>query len=234
MIATIRLSLSNAFLVLGARAVLVDAGSPGEEGKILNAMQKHGVAPRDVAVILLTHGHRDHVGSAAALREATGASIAMHCADFNIIQRGHMGRLTPLRARHRVLEPFVNRPFAPLEVDCELVHDQRLDEQGLAGRVVATPGHSAGSVSLLLDDGNALVGDLLIGGFLGGIVDRHRPRLPYFAEDVAILCRSVTALLPQVSGQLFVGHGGPLDAQRVNTWCERPGWSSAFSRQTTG
>lgn len=220
-IATIRLSISNAFLVLGERPVLVDAGSPGEEKKILAALKKHNVAPRDLAAILLTHGHRDHVGSAAAIRAASGTAIHMHSADGEMTARGEMGVLHPIRPRHKLLEPLVNRPFPPLTVDRVLTEGQRLDEFGLTGRVLETPGHSAGSVSFVLDNGDALLGDVLIGGFMGGLIDRRRPRLPYFADDVAQLRQTIETLLPQVSGRLNVGHGGPLEVERARLWWHR-------------
>ncbi len=91
----IRLLLSNAFLVLGERPVLIDAGSPGEERKIARAIEAAGVELRDIGLILLTHAHRDHAGSAKALRQLTGAPVALHPAENAMLERGHMGKLTP-------------------------------------------------------------------------------------------------------------------------------------------
>jgi len=220
----IRLRLSNAFLVVGKRPVLVDAGSPGEAEKILSAVRSNGVEPRDLSLILLTHAHTDHAGSAKALREQTGAPVALHPADAQMLRRGTMGKLKPVRPRHRLLELYVNKPFEGFEADIELADDQRLDEFGLAGSIVATPGHCAGSVSVVLDSAseetprNAIVGDLLIGGFLGGMFNRHRPRLPYFAEDLQELNRSINRLLGHATGNWYLGHGGPLDAGQVQEW----------------
>jgi hypothetical protein len=68
-----------------------------------------------------------------------------------------------------------------------------------------------------LDAGEAVLGDILIGGFLGGLLKPTWPRLPYFADDINVLMRSIVHLLPHVSGKLHVGHGGPLDADRTRT-----------------
>ncbi|MEM9187516.1 MAG: MBL fold metallo-hydrolase [Planctomycetota bacterium] len=224
----IRLSLSNAFLVVGERPVLVDAGSPGEAGKIIAKMARHGVEPRDLSLILLTHAHADHAGAAKELRQRSGAPVALHPADAEMLRHGSMGKLRPVRPRHRLLEWFVNRPFDGLDADVQLANGQRLDAFGLAGSILETPGHCVGSVSVVLDPpqpagaSDALAGDLLIGGFLGGLVDRRRPRLPYFADDLAALQISVGRLRSAAAGRWWLGHGGPVDAARVGEDLESP------------
>ncbi|MCA9241127.1 MAG: MBL fold metallo-hydrolase [Planctomycetales bacterium] len=212
---SIRLSLSNAFLVIGERPVLVDAGSPGEERKIVAAIERAGVRLADISVILLTHAHRDHAGSALKLKEMTGAPVALCPAEFEMLRRGHMGQLTPVRPRHKLLEPFLNRPFPGFDADLPLHEGQRLDKFGLAARVLQTPGHSSGSVSVVLDTGDALAGDLVIGGFLGGLLERRRPRLPYFAEDLPLLHESIEKLTIAAPYKWHLGHGGPVSAETV-------------------
>lgn len=224
---TLRLRLSNAYLVIGERPVLIDAGSPGEADRIALAMKKHGVEPADIALILLTHAHTDHAGSAQELRERTGAPVAIHAADAGMLRRGTMGPLQPLRPRHKLLDLYVNRPFDGFEADQRLVENQRLDAFGLPGRIVVTPGHTSGSVSVVLDPADergfhdAVIGDLLIGGFLGGLLDRRRSRLPYFAEDYQVLQQSLAKLLATAGGVLYPGHGGPLNALKTGKWHER-------------
>ena len=214
-VVTIRLRLSNAFLVLGDRPVLVDAGSPGEADRIESVIAKHGVALSDVSLILLTHAHTDHAGAAKELRKRSSAPVALHPADDEMLRRGTMGKLKPVRPRHRLLELYVNKPFDGFDADLELTEGQRLDEFGVAASVVETPGHCAGSVSVVIDaeEGkprDAMVGDLLIGGYLGGLIKRRRPRLPYFADDVALVRQSVKRLASLAPGRWYLGHGGPL------------------------
>ncbi|MGW7463857.1 MBL fold metallo-hydrolase, partial [Streptomyces xantholiticus] len=67
----------NTYLVLGRRAVVVDAGTPGNGRRIYDQVARHGVDPRDIALIVLTHGHIDHFGSATELHPAPrGAGAA--------------------------------------------------------------------------------------------------------------------------------------------------------------
>ncbi len=63
----------NAYLLLGRRPVIVDAGTPGSGHKIHDRITALGVDPADVSLIVITHGHIDHFGSAAELHRLTGA-----------------------------------------------------------------------------------------------------------------------------------------------------------------
>ncbi|GGR53498.1 hypothetical protein GCM10010282_53090 [Streptomyces roseolus] len=78
----------NAYLLLGRRPVIVDAGTPGSGRKIYEQVADHGVDPADVSLIVLTHGHIDHFGSAAELHRLTGAPVAGHVADLGPYRSG--------------------------------------------------------------------------------------------------------------------------------------------------
>src|SRR5208282_822502 len=76
----IRLRISTAYVILGARAVLVDTGSEGEEERILRGLRRYNVEPERVALLLHTHGHTDHAGSTRALKERLRIPAAVHTA----------------------------------------------------------------------------------------------------------------------------------------------------------
>jgi len=69
----------------------------------------------------------------------------------------------------------------------------------------------------------ANVGDLLMGGWLGGMVRSGQPGFPYYADDLGQIRASVKKVLDLGATKFFVGHGGPLDAGRVWEWLERVG-----------
>ena len=71
----------------GSSLFLVDAGSPGEEKKILRHIKKYG--EKKLRLIFITHGHFDHYGSAAALQRLTGALIAIHKDDAMAMAEGY-------------------------------------------------------------------------------------------------------------------------------------------------
>jgi glyoxylase-like metal-dependent hydrolase (beta-lactamase superfamily II) len=179
MLVRIKGTISNSYLLLGDKPVLVDAGAPGDLKRILTALKKNGVAPKDLALILLTHGHGDHAGCAAELRRRTGAKIAIHTDDARLARTGRSGVLAVQDILGRFMRPYIDEEFEPFEPD--IVFEQGIDlaPYGLRGRVLPTPGHTRGSVSVILANGEALIGDVL----RGSLLFPNRARDHYFCND---------------------------------------------------
>ncbi|MCA9993934.1 MAG: MBL fold metallo-hydrolase, partial [Anaerolineales bacterium] len=156
-----------------------------------------------------------HAGSTRELQQRSGAPVAIHPADGELLRLGHKAPLTPTRFTGRVMRPLVNMPFAGVEADLWLEDGQLLAAYGVPGRVIHTPGHTAGSISLLLDDGQAIIGDVLMGGMMGGAFRPTRPGYHYFADDLAQVRQSINRLLGCDPTRLYVGHGGPLQPDAV-------------------
>lgn len=212
----------NAYLLLGRRPVVVDAGTPGSGRKIYDRIAGHGVDPKDIALIVLTHGHIDHFGAAAELHRLTGAPIAGHVADLGpyrtgrvrepYVTTGPMGRLlervAALHAQTEPVEPHI------------LVRDEMsLLDHGIEARIMPTPGHTAGSISVLTDSGDLIAGDLVAGSFMGLIAGK--PAKPPFHDDPLRNLASLREMLELNPTRLHVGHGGPLDPNRVGRWAIR-------------
>jgi glyoxylase-like metal-dependent hydrolase (beta-lactamase superfamily II) len=185
-------------------ATLVDAGLPGQAEAIASALGKAGVGPRDLRRVIFTHQDLDHVGSGAALVRQSGARVLAHPADAPYID----GNLRPLKVTPEMLE---RRPqmrevlerLEPVGVDEYLEDGSRLD---LAGgmRVIYTPGHTPGHLSLYLERPKVLVaGDALTAedGYLNG------PNPP-FTLDVREAARSVRRLAEVDVETIVCYHGG--------------------------
>lgn len=142
------------------------------------------MAPSDISLVLLTQGHVDHFGSAAELRERTGAPVAVHERDIDALRRG-TNPLSPNRLRARMIWPFLKHNAPPVEPDLVFTGGWDLAEFGVAGHVFETPGHTPGSVSIALDAGEIIVGDVLMGGHVGGRLRPRTPREPYFTDGTA-------------------------------------------------
>src|SRR5262249_18504328 len=164
------------------------------------------------------HGHRDHAGGSYQLKQMTAAPTAIHPADADMLRKGANRPLIPTNLTGRLIRPLVDKPFPSLEPDLWLNEGFNLRPYGLAGWLVGTPGHTAGSASVLLDNGEAVAGDLLIGGYLGGLIAAHVPGYPYFVEDRAALEASIKKLMGYSPSRLYVGHGGPLDAHAIQKY----------------
>ncbi len=207
----------NAFLLTFAGgAVLVDTGLPGSETKIEKGLANVGLCLADLKLIVVTHGHIDHAGSARRLQKLSGAPIVLHEGDLPYC-RGQSPILKPSGFFGRLfkLSGAIERPFAKVEPDILLSGDQTLDltAYGVQGVILPTPGHTPGSLSVLLDDGAVLAGDLAASGILlGGIALKGRPKPPPFEEDPLQVARSLKFLLSKGAKRFYLGHGGPLDA----------------------
>ncbi len=221
MIHRINLLIANVYLITGAKPVLVDTGAPGAVDRIQKALVKHGVQAKDLALILLTHGHFDHAGSAKALRAALGVPIAVHQADAHMVEKGDNGPLKPLGAEAVMMAPFAGSPWPGFKPDILLNNESDLGTWGLEAQLMHTPGHSPGSISLIFPSGEAIIGDILRGGWLGGVIAPARPARPYFLPDInqlPTLRASIQRVLATGAKRLYVGHGGPLDADTVRDW----------------
>ena len=168
------------------RGVLVDPGD--EADRILGVL---GGSEAQLAAILLTHAHLDHVGAVAAVRRATGAPIYLHPADLPLYERAaEQGAQFGL-----AIEP----PPAP---DHELREDMPLVFDDLKLDVLHTPGHSPGGVTLV-GDGETFVGDCVFAGSIG------RTDLP--GGDYDTLIDAIATKILSLPGEttLLPGHGPP-------------------------
>ncbi len=216
--------ISRMFLVQSdAGVVVVDAGMAGQTDRAVAALAAHGVAPQDVRLILITHGHIDHFGGAKALRARTGAPVAVHTLDADALRNGqNMGPLKPTTPLTGLLLSIGARMVAPdpaIAFEPDIVFDApwRLDDYGIAGEVLHTPGHTPGSVTLLLDNGAAIVGDLATGNWL--FPTRAAP--PLVAWDLKRNWESLHALLERHPTRLYITHGQPLAPEALHVLLKR-------------
>lgn len=143
-------ALVNAFLVNADVVTLVDAGTPGSASKVLAAVREVGLAPGDVKRILITHRHADHAGNAAELAAATGADVHVPPGDAAFVtERREQPRPRPATPMGQALVPYV-KVALPWELDPVAAQPTLVDGASIgAFRVIDTPGHTAGHVSLL-------------------------------------------------------------------------------------
>lgn len=207
---------TNAYLVIGERVVVVDTGNPGNERHILDALAARGLSREDVSLVVVTHGHADHTGSARALHEALGAPVAMGAADLPMAARGHNDELHPTGAPGRRLRRLIRPDYPALVPDVRIEAPVDLRPYGVAGTLVPTGGHTGGSVAVVLESGDALVGDLVRGRFAA----RSRPTEHYFHDDVPGAHAALRALLRSPVTRVHPGHGHALEAASVRAWLD--------------
>lgn len=208
---------SECYLIRSEGSILIDAGAPNKARGIVKALERLAVQPEEIQLIVLTHGHWDHIGSAKELKEITSAKIAMHQAEKDWLEKSlkllppgvtAWGRMAMGIAAMRIAS--VHIPATDVDV---VLGDEALSlaEYGIPGRVIYTPGHTFGSVSVLLQTGDALVGDLAMNGF----PLRLGPGLPSAAEDMQRVRESWKLLLEEGAETVFPGHGKPFSAEII-------------------
>ena len=184
--------LVNSFLVAGedGTLVLVDAGTRTAPATILEALAGLGRAPGDVTHVLLTHAHFDHAGGAAAVVEATGASVQTHDREAVYVREGRVPRPDQSTRGGRLLARVPGRAmgFAKVGVDGTFAHGDVLPVAG-GIHVVHTPGHTPGHCSFLHPGSGVLItGDAVLN------VRRLRYPLAGFCTDVRLSRRSAERL----------------------------------------
>lgn len=214
-IVQIELAYSNVFLMRTPRPILVDSGSPGDEAALRRALADRGLRLEDVALVVLTHGHADHSGGAAAIRSASGARIALGKGDVPMAAAGKNSPMVATGLMGRLLRPFVDFPYPPFAPDIVVETELDLAPFGVAGHAIAMPGHTPGSLVVVLDDRTAFVGDQILGGWFGGAVRAHSPGEHYYQEDLDQNHRNIRTLLERGIETFYLGHGGPVVAEDV-------------------
>jgi hydroxyacylglutathione hydrolase len=208
--------ISTAYLVVDdGTAMLVDAATPALAPKVLAKLAE---THTKLQLIMLTHYHYDHVGAADALREATGARVAIHHVDSAALRAGGQLHVTPRRPLGRILAPSVMRGLkAPVTPDLELDDDEDLTQHGGIGRSFWTPGHTPGSASVQLPTGTVLAGD----AFGESFFPLHGAERPLFADDLDTARRSQLAIIDAARGDVRVAHYGRLQERSLAKLAQR-------------
>lgn len=195
--------------------MLIDTGYPLHESVILRRMEAHGVSPQDIRLILLTHAHIDHIGSAKAMRRITGAPVAIHSADAAAVATGRLPRLIPRTWLGVLTAPFANSQLLPaaflLKPDITFDSGMDLREYGVDAQVFHTPGHTQGSASVSLSNGDVMVADCIMVNF----PFLTQPSYPLYAGSMEQVRDSVQRFMARNPRRVFVSHGGPVEPDAV-------------------
>ena len=217
------MGMANAFLIESDDGLaLIDAGFPNKEAAVLAAIRGLGRSPDQLKHLIFTHGHPDHIGSAAAIVRETGARTYMHPLDIPIAESG--GPFRPMEPAPGLLRQVMcNLFFHPDERTEPVAIDQPLtpgETLPIAGgiEVIHTPGHCAGHVALLWRLGRMLfAGDVYMN--LMGLGD---PVGFESLEDGRASQRKLADLSFDAAG---FGHGAPIahnaSTRFRNKWVEK-------------
>lgn len=203
---------ANVFLLEDDNLCVIDTGLPGSAPAILAKIGLIGRKPEDVRIIVITHAHADHFGSAAKLLSSCrNADLGCHPLEAAMLRQGGKHVSPGLTGLTRAFEQAVRKVFPLVRLHgaaptVSLDDGVSLRDWGVAGRVVHTPGHTGDSISVLLDDGSAFVGDLAVGRYRFN----RRPTAATMALDRTAVGHSLCHLLECGARVLYPAHGRPI------------------------
>lgn len=169
---------SNVYLFLGDNISLLDTGTAQAAGRLSRALSELGLSFADIDRVVLTHGHIDHYGSAAKIVKAGGGSaqVFAHREDTDSIQTGQEAKKrttdrflslmgVPLPLRLSLISVFLvfMRMAETVKVDRFLDNGDNIYLGNHKASVIATPGHTRGSVCFYLErEGLLFAGDMVL------------------------------------------------------------------------
>lgn len=174
--------------------LLVDLGWPGTMGWMRAALERKDVPLEEIRYALATHYHIDHAGAAQELKLA---GVPLLVLDVQVKAIPEMKRWVKPQDQYVdiTLDDNVTIPLSESRA--------LLEQIGIHGEIVHTPGHSEDSVTLLLDDGSAFTGDLTLPSFIG-------------MEDLDIVEASWQSLRKRGATRIYPGHGPVLAMSEIS------------------
>ena len=209
---SIRLGSSHAFFIPSKNgAIIVDAGNVHKITQLKSVLHAHEHSLSEISYIILTHTHQDHVGSLVELKQRTGAKIIVHEKEADYLRMGK----TPLPkgvtfyAKTIVAIGKMTRfgAYPPIGPDILVTHRLDLSDIGIDGYILHTPGHTEGSMSVVLKSGVAFIGDTMFN-------IQPDTVFPPFANDTRLLLQSWRLLLETGCNIFYPSHGKPIEVEK--------------------
>ncbi len=210
-ITRINLGFVNAYLIpAGDGFILVDTGVSDVWNRLETELINLKCLPSKIKLVVLTHGDSDHCGNCRTLQEKYGIKIAIHEGDLDMIRSGKAPARHASSLFGKILLKLGSR-MAPqpagFEPDIYLHNGQTLESFGSTTRIIHTPGHTAGSIVLLTEDGSLIVGDTFL--------NRRKPKPAELIHDDVALQKSLAEIRKLKAEMVYPGHGDPFSFQKL-------------------
>lgn len=127
--------IASYLIVTRAGLIVIDGGYADTAPQILANIRTLGFDPREVKILLNTHGHLDHAGGLAALKAATGAKVYSSAPDAPLLENGGRGDFALTAPAYR---------FPPVHVDHIIADNEQVNLGGTILTARLTPGHTRG------------------------------------------------------------------------------------------
>ncbi len=194
---------SNVFLIsCDQQNILIDTGPGFMSQRLLQRLEKLKI--KTIDYLILTHSHFDHAANASLIKEKFGARAVIHQSEAEYLNSGD----SPMPAGTNAFSAWLVRNFSQKLVNtvrykscpADILVNDSLNLTSTGINIIHTPGHTIGSLSIIVDQEIALVGDTMFGIFPGSC-------FPPFADNVTSLIRSWEGLINTGCGLYLPSHG---------------------------
>lgn len=196
----------NVYLVSdGDNAVLVDTCRVSYRDMILEKCKK-----KNVRIIILTHGHVDHIQNASFLSKALNVPIAMHKGDYELTKdnwaepmyaHNLLGKII-VKLSQKSFETDTIEPFEPAFIK----DGDSLSEYGVSATIIGLPGHTKGSIGVRVGETDVIVGDALMNM-------AYPSKSPLYGNR-AVMEQSASKISSLGNVRIHFGHGKPAKNRR--------------------
>jgi glyoxylase-like metal-dependent hydrolase (beta-lactamase superfamily II) len=196
---------SNAYLISSNSGyILVDAGVKGKEKNIKEVLKKNNATLDDIELMIITHVHYDHVGSLKTLKSLTNAKVMVHRKAYESLASGisgfPIGTMKFSKVISKIANKFTKGEFEGIEADILIDDTYDLRKFGINGEVIYTPGHTIGSICILVEDEHLICGDTFFNVFSNSVY-------PPFANLEKELLKSWIRIKEKDPKLFYPGHG---------------------------
>lgn len=206
-IVTIKCGMYNCYVLCSDdQAILVDTCGAKQRKLILERIKDY-----NIKLIILTHGHVDHIGNAAFFAKHFNAKIAMHKDDVEIIQNNRLRKMEPIGPMGTMVKIFskgsMKKKVEMFTPDILLEEGDSLDQYGIDAEIVHLEGHTSGSIGIKSGNKSFIVGDALMNFMY--------PTVSLYNEDFTKLQKSVDKLRESGAEVFYPGHGSKISSSSL-------------------
>lgn len=197
----------NSFLLSsGDRYILIDTGRENKWNSLKRRLVEIQLNENCLSALILTHTHFDHAENAYRIKEIYKTNLIVHKSEADFISSG----TNPVIRGTNLITKFITRmvgtrilqfvKYKPVDYDITVEDKYDLSKLGFNAYIIHTPGHSIGSISIIIDNEIAIVGDAMFGVFKNSV-------FPPYAEQPEIMIRSWKKLLDTGCSLFIPAHG---------------------------